>query len=130
MESVLEAYHTSLGGSRRGAPRELLGAATAVDEAYVSAHLPGPADATAEEPADGMDASGACEDSNASVLDTGHEGVSFLRLWNAAISKYQVLRGLDEAYVRTASRCKDEDARRRRVLKLGPSRRPCTPCGV
>ena len=48
MEKVLAAYACSLGGARRGVPRELLGASTRISEESVPAHLPGPADATAE----------------------------------------------------------------------------------
>ena len=48
MEKVLAAYACSLGGARRGVPRELLGACTRISEESVPAHLPGPADATAE----------------------------------------------------------------------------------
>ena len=48
MEKVRAAYACSLGGARRGVPRELLGASTRISEESVPAHLPGPADATAE----------------------------------------------------------------------------------
>ena len=87
MEKVLAAYACSLGGARRGVPRELLEAATRISEESVPAHLPGPADATAEAAAEVETDTAAAGDSSAAILDTGREDVSSLRLCNEAIRK-------------------------------------------
>ena len=102
MEKVLAAYACSLGGARRGVPRELLEAATRISEESVPAHLPGPADATAEAAAEVETDAAAAGDSSAAILDTGREDVSFLRLWNEAIRKYHVLQELEHAYERAS----------------------------
>ena len=110
LEDVLAAYARSLGGARRGVPRELLEAATRISEESVPTHLPGPADATAGAAAEAETDATAAADSSAAVLDTGREDVSFLRLWNEAIRKYHVLQELEDTYER-ASREHDDAAR-------------------
>ena len=126
MEHVLAAYSVSLGGARRGVPREIRDTATGVSAENLPVHLSGPAEATAgaiapEEEVDaiagaavGEEAAGSM-DSSAAVLDTGLEDISFLRLWNEAIRKYHVLQELEETYERAEQ--EGNDGARAQALK-------------
>ena len=53
----------------------------------MSAHLPGPADASAEAAAETETDAAAAGDSRVAVLDTARGDVSFFRLWDEAIRK-------------------------------------------
>ena len=61
----------------------------------MSAHLSGPADASAEAAAVTETDAAAAGDSRVAVLDTGRGDVSFFRLWDEAIRKYHVLQELE-----------------------------------
>ena len=76
----------------------------------MSAHLSGPADASAEAAAVTETDAAAAGDSRVAVLDTGRGDVSFFRLWDEAIRKYHVLQELEDTYER-ASREHDDAAR-------------------
>ena len=82
---ILSAYAESVGHSGCGVPREIIGAATQIDERHLPQAREGPADAV-----DG--ATTALEtDFSSAVIDTGLEEVTPLQLWSVAMTKYQVL---------------------------------------